>query len=108
VHSISRVKDGEFKRLAHDRSSTGNGLPGYNGQIMCDPKPVSDLHAEDRIRRDVFGFGTPDDDERGYWRTRSPEERLAAVELLRRINYGEAATSARLQRVFESAELGRR
>jgi hypothetical protein len=35
-----------------------------------------------------------------YWFSRTPEERLAQLELLRRINYGDAAT-ARLQRVLE-------
>lgn len=40
-----------------------------------------------------------------YWMSRTPEERLQAIELLRRINYGEDATTARLQRFFEVAEL---
>jgi hypothetical protein len=60
-----------------------------------------------RMDRSVGRFGTlDDDDEHRYWRSVSPEERLAAVELLRRINYGEDAATARLQRVFEWAELG--
>lgn len=40
-----------------------------------------------------------------YWMSRSPEERFEAIEWLRRINYGEDATTARLQRFFEFAEL---
>jgi hypothetical protein len=54
----------------------------------------------------VCTFGALDDgDELAFWRTRTPEERLAATELLRQINYGDLATTARLQRVFEFAEL---
>lgn len=45
------------------------------------------------------------DDDRALWLGRSPAQRLEAVELMRRINYGEAAATARLQRVFEYAEL---
>jgi hypothetical protein len=46
-------------------------------------------------------------DERYYWWNRTPDERLAAVEALRRMNYGDDAT-ARLQRVFEIAQRGGR
>jgi hypothetical protein len=60
-----------------------------------------------RMNKKVCSFGTLDDaDEIAYWRTRSPEERLDAVELLRQINYGDDAITAQLQRVFEFAELG--
>lgn len=38
-----------------------------------------------------------------YWAERTPGERWAAVELMRRINYGAAATR-RLQRVLEIAK----
>lgn len=41
-------------------------------------------------------------DEKAYWRSRTPAERLQHIELLRRINYGTAAT-ARLQRILEFA-----
>jgi hypothetical protein len=68
--------------------------------------PVTPLSAA-RLDRSVAAFGAPDDaDERTYWHACAPAQRLAATELLRQINYGDAATSARLQRVFEFAELG--
>jgi hypothetical protein len=38
-----------------------------------------------------------------YWLSRTPDERLQHMELLRRINYGDDA-AARLQRVLEVAE----
>lgn len=43
-------------------------------------------------------------DEKAYWLTRTPQERLRHVEALRRINYGHRAT-AKLQRVLELAPL---
>ena len=42
-------------------------------------------------------------DEKEFWLSRTPYERLRQVEILRRINYGHRAT-ARLQRVLESAQ----
>jgi hypothetical protein len=44
-----------------------------------------------------------DSDDKAYWLSRSPEERLRHMEILRRINYGTQAT-ARLQRVLELAQ----
>jgi hypothetical protein len=45
------------------------------------------------------------DDDGIYWRTKTPQERLAAIEYLRRVAYGSTA-SARLQRVLTIARLG--
>ena len=39
-------------------------------------------------------------DDKTYWLSRTPEERLLHMEYLRRINYGEKAT-ARIQKVLE-------
>jgi len=43
-------------------------------------------------------------DEKEFWLSRPPEERLVALELLRQIAYGYEPNSLRLQRVFEIAE----
>jgi hypothetical protein len=43
-------------------------------------------------------------DEKEFWLSRPPAERLAALELLRQIAYGYEPDSLRLQRVFEIAE----
>ncbi len=43
-------------------------------------------------------------DEKAYWLSRTPQERLRHLELLRRINYGYSAT-ARLQRILEFTQL---
>jgi hypothetical protein len=42
------------------------------------------------------------------WQTRTPEERLRALELIRQARYGYAGTSARLQRVLTVAQRERR
>ena len=41
-------------------------------------------------------------DEKTYWLSRTPGERLRHIEMLRRINYGHRATT-RLQRLLEIA-----
>ena len=51
----------------------------------------------------VSSFEEADRQDREYWRSRTPYERLQHMELLRRINYGSVATT-RLQRVLEIAE----
>ncbi len=60
-----------------------------------------------RIDRTVFSvvssFEEADKEDKEYWFSRTPLERLQHMELLRMINYGSNAT-ARLQRVLEIAE----
>ena len=56
-----------------------------------------------RLRRNAFcvsTFADMDQQDRAYWMQQTPQARLRAMELMRRINYGKAATE-RLQRVFE-------
>jgi hypothetical protein len=46
-----------------------------------------------------------DSDEKSFWLSKTPAERLAAMELMRQIVYGyEYETAPRLQRVFTIAE----
>jgi hypothetical protein len=51
----------------------------------------------------LSSFEEADREDKEYWLSRTPQERLQYMELLRRINHGPAAT-ARLQRVLEIAE----
>jgi hypothetical protein len=51
---------------------------------------------------------TDPDDAPGYWLPRPVEERLQALEVLRRIFYGYAGAGAGLQRVLEVAKLEQR
>jgi hypothetical protein len=43
-------------------------------------------------------------DEKAYWLSRTPCERLAAAELMRQVVYGYDPSTTRLQRVFEIAQ----
>jgi len=45
-----------------------------------------------------------DDTDAEYWRLKTPEERLLAVEFLRQLIFNYDPTTERLQRVFETAE----
>jgi hypothetical protein len=55
-----------------------------------------------KVRRDVFKVMSLSDisDDKEYWLSKTPQERLEAVELMRRIIYGDEAAK-RLQRVLE-------
>lgn len=57
--------------------------------------------------RQVFSVTSLQDqqeDEKRYWRDKTPHERLQAVETTRRMIYGYDPSSTRLQRVLEVAE----
>jgi hypothetical protein len=43
-------------------------------------------------------------DEKAYWLSRTPYERLAAAEMMRQIVYGYDPSTTRLQRVLEIAQ----
>ncbi len=51
---------------------------------------------------------TEADDDIAYWLSKTPEERLRAVELIRQTLYGYSPASAGLQRVFTIARQKRR
>jgi hypothetical protein len=53
----------------------------------------------------VMSFAEAAEDDRAYWRSKTPEERLAALELLRQIHYGYDPSTTRLQRVLTIVEL---
>jgi hypothetical protein len=46
-----------------------------------------------------------DSGDRDYWRSKTPRERMEALELMRQIIYGYDPATARLQRVLEVAQL---
>jgi hypothetical protein len=45
------------------------------------------------------------EEEKRYWFSKSPLERIEAVEINRRMIYGQDRVTSRLQRFFETAEL---
>ena len=60
----------------------------------------------DKTAFEVFSsFEEAEAADRAYWHSRTPEERLLALELMRQSAYGYDATTTRLQRVFEITEL---
>jgi hypothetical protein len=60
----------------------------------------------DKTAFEVFSsFEEADAADRAYWHSRTPEERLHAVELMRQSAYGYDPANARLQRVLEIAQL---
>ncbi len=56
-----------------------------------------------KVRRDAFKVASAFEksDEKSYWLSRTPHERLKAVELMRQIIYGYDPSAIRLQRVLE-------
>jgi len=65
---------------------------------------MSDTFQFPKVDRSHFEVVKSDDSsDKYYWRSRTVEERLEYMELLRRINYGDEA-AGRLQRIFEVVE----
>ena len=58
----------------------------------------------DRTHFSVVKLG--DSDEKAYWLSKSPAERLEAIELMRQMIYGYDPGRDRLQRVLTIAKLG--
>ena len=58
-----------------------------------------------RLGKTAFSVAslTNESDEKRYWLTKSPYERLRALELMHQIAYGYDPSTERLQRVFEIA-----
>jgi len=44
-------------------------------------------------------------DDKEYWLSKTPQERIQAIELMRQVLYGYDPATTRFQRVFEIAEL---
>ena len=67
------------------------------------------MNATDNFKMDKDALSvislSDESDDKEYWHAKTPQERLAAVELMRQINYGYDPTTIRLQRVLEVAQL---
>jgi hypothetical protein len=55
----------------------------------------------DRTAFSVVSLDQADSDEKEFWLSKTPYERLDALETMRQIIYGYDPTTTRLQRVFE-------
>jgi len=62
---------------------------------------MNSLPKLDKTAFSVSPLDKNDDDEKAYWLSKTPYERLDAVETMRQIIYGYDPTTTRLQRVFE-------
>lgn len=63
--------------------------------------------SEARVDRNVFSVVSLQDADQAdeqYWRSRTPDERFAALELSRQITYGYDPTTRGLSRFFEVVE----
>ena len=60
-----------------------------------------------RMDKTAFSVSSLDDesDEKQYWLSKTPAERIHCVEMMRQMLYGYDPFTARLQRFFETAEL---
>ena len=52
----------------------------------------------------LSSFEKADEADKTYWHSKTPQERLEALELMRQINYGYNPITERLQRVLEVDE----
>jgi hypothetical protein len=64
---------------------------------------VKDPLAIDKTSLSV-GLLTDQSGEKEYWLSKTPQERLEALELMRQIVYGYDASTTRLQRILEVAQ----
>ncbi|MCA9435486.1 MAG: hypothetical protein KC978_06850 [Candidatus Omnitrophica bacterium] len=65
---------------------------------------MKDLPPLDKTAISVTSLGDSSDDDK-YWHSRTPEERMRAMEVMRRMVYGEDRTTGRLQRSIEVVDL---
>jgi len=59
-----------------------------------------------KVDRSYFKISGLEDksDETAFWQSKTPQERLEAIEIMRQIIYGYNPSTTRLQRVFEIAQ----
>ncbi len=69
---------------------------------------MSDLLCSSKMDKTALSVAslTDEPDDLAFWLSKTPQERLAAVEFLRTVNYGYDPTTDRLQRVLRVTQLG--
>ena len=75
----------------------GRGVCILIGEVQMDKTAFSVASLLDRDELD--------EDEKAYWLSKTPQERLQALELMRQIVYGYDPSSTRLQKVLTIAKL---
>lgn len=68
---------------------------------------MATLDSLHKIDQTAFSVGSlfDESDEKAYWLSKTPHERLEAIEFMRQILYGYDPSSTRLQRVLTITEL---
>ena len=71
---------------------------------------MSEIDTFAKVDKAAFSVGTLDHDrdDRDFWLSMSPEERLQAIEIIQQKIYGYSFPTPRLQRVFEITKLAAR
>ena len=67
-------------------------------------RAIDTFRVDKEVLSVLSSFEEAAEDDKAYWHSKSPQERLEALELMRQINYGYDPTTERLQRVLEVAE----
>ena len=65
---------------------------------------VNQSHKLDKTVLSVTSFAEADKEDKAYWLSKTPHERLTALERMRQINYAYDPVSDRIQRTIEVAE----
>ena len=75
---------------------------------MMNKKDTHTLKDQSHFRMDKTAFSvttlSEKTNDKEYWLSKTPQERMQALELMRQINYGYDPATARLQRVLEIVE----
>lgn len=58
----------------------------------------------DKSAFSVKSFAEADEEDRNYWHSRSPQERLEALEIMRQLNYDYDPATDRIRRTLEVVE----
>jgi hypothetical protein len=68
---------------------------------------TDDMDKLPSLDKGIVNIGSLDDieEEKSYWISKSPLERIEAIEINRRMIYGQDRATSRLQSFFETAEL---
>jgi hypothetical protein len=68
---------------------------------------IDDMDNIPRLNKEIVKVTSLNDieEEKRYWMSKSPRERIEAIEINRRMIYGQDRVTSRLQRFFETAEL---
>jgi len=68
---------------------------------------IDDMDKLPSLNKKIVNVTSLDDieEEKKYWLSKSPLERIEAIEINRRMIYGQDRVTSRLQRIFETSEL---